>query len=363
MRSTLSGATIWGTGSHLPEQRRLNDWWPPALVEQWSRPGAARELTQGSAALSASLTPRQALVARHLAEARGNVFYGIRERRVIGQTERVVDMAIAAGRKAIETAGIDAAEIDLLLDYSAPPEVAWPTNAGLVQDGLGLSCMAMTVDSACSSFLAQLNVGARYIATGGARHVLVVTALGHSRLTEPEIPGSVTLGDGAGAVVLGPAEAGMGFLGSFARNDGRLHGIVGVVPERGRWYDGNGPLRLRTLRMIQGVQSMLDAGENAHEAITSVLGQVGACAEDVAWFIGHQPMPWFNPVAREAAGLTRAKTIHTYEWLGSMGAANIPVNLDIACRERVLKNGDLMILYSNGAGLNWAAIAMRWGRA
>ena len=357
------GATILGTGSYLPADRRPNTWWTDGVVSKWTRPGERRALTSGQVDRSTALPPSKALVARHLAEGRGNPFHGIAERRIVDSEASVASLSIAAGRKALESAKLDPAEIDLLVDYSIPAEVAWPNNTGLIQKELGLRCMSFAVDTACTSFLTALDVAAHYVAAGTARKVLVTMGLGHTRLADPDDPGSVTLGDGAGAVVVGATSPGRGLTSSLARTDGRFHGTVGVTPNEGRWYEGRGPSYLRTLKMVQGMESVLNGAEWAGETIGTLLSRNGLAAPDVNWFFAHQPMPWFNAMCREAAGLVNARTVDSYSWLGSMGAANIPVNLDIAVHEKEVRDGDIVLFYSAGLGFNWIATVMQWGRA
>jgi 3-oxoacyl-[acyl-carrier-protein] synthase-3 len=132
--------------------------------------------------------------------------------------------------------------------------------------------------------------------------------------------------------------------------------------EDGRWYTGtDGPLRV-TSHDYKSVQEKLPTiGKMARESLDLALQEANVSRSDITFFTCHQTISAFNPICRRASGLEHAKTMDTYETIGSVGASSIPINLYFARKQGLLVDNDLVALFTTGAGLNWSAGLLRWG--
>src|SRR5262245_61399280 len=211
---------ILAIGSYLPPLVRHNDWWPEDVVAGWM----ARRAAVPPPPAPSSLSPAAARVLAAMAEQAGDPFQGARERRVLPDDMPAVDMEAAAAEQAIERAGIDRREIDLLLVHTAVPEYLLSNTACVLQQRLGLAttCIALQTEAAAYTFLLQLTLARSLIASGAAHRALLVQSCAASRLLDPADPVSVLFGDGATAVVVGPVSAGRGVIAAVHRADGRF---------------------------------------------------------------------------------------------------------------------------------------------
>ncbi|MDH5526033.1 MAG: ketoacyl-ACP synthase III [Nitrospirota bacterium] len=295
---------------------------------------------------------------------------GIRERRIAADNQATSDLAIEAGRRAIEAAGITAQDVDLVLVATATPDMFFPATACLVQTALGATnAAAFDLSAACSGFIYGLNVADAYIRSGSYKNVLLIGAETMSRVVDWEDRTTCVLfGDGAGAVLL---QAGEGDTGSGApglmrtdiHSDGAAWDYI-CVPGGGSRMPPSDALvdsRQQFLKM-KGNETFKVAVRNMERAARTVLEDAGGIkAHDLALVVPHQAnMRILNAVA-ERLELPAGKVYVNLDRYGNTSAASVPLAFDEAVRAGRLERGDLVLMLAFGSGLTWGAALLRWG--
>jgi 3-oxoacyl-[acyl-carrier-protein] synthase III len=357
----VAGIGILAVGTYLPPDIRRNDWWPAETVARWMEQRAAARAAAGPP--PAAMTPGMARVIAAMAEQSDDPFQGWRERRVMPETMTSADMEEAAARDALERAGSDGAEIDLVLTQTMVPEVLLGNTACELHRRLGLAarCLSTQVDAAAFSFFVQLRIAEQMIAAGGARKALIVQSCAVTRLLDPADPISPFFGDGASAAVVGPVAADRGILGSVHKTDGRFpRTLVAGVPE-GRWYDEGRPL-LHTAAPGEVRQMLLEILDHGKHAVADALVASRCRTDEIDVFVSHQGMPWLRRSAQEYAGLGTARSIETGSWAGNLFSVNVPLGLATAEREGMLRAGEVVLAFGGGTGQTVGATVVRWGR-
>jgi 3-oxoacyl-[acyl-carrier-protein] synthase III len=366
------GVGILGLGLALPEKVRKNSEWPREFVEQFEK-----KRSEDIGAPPAELLARQDLpepvriTIEELGKWVNDPFRGSIERRVLADGMRSSDLEAKAALDAIQAAKLEPKDIDLMLITSLVPDQVIPNNGGVVHKKVGLprTTPAMGVDGGCGGFFYQLQLAASCIASGNAKHVLIVQSAVNSLINDFMNPQSATLGDAATAAVVGPVAVEKGVLGAANFFDGSLCDIVVVAP-KGRdrnkgptWYRGDdGPFRIRSLDYKGLKESVTTLGTIAKESIDGALADASLSVSDVQFFASHQTFPSYNTICRRAAKLEHARTMDTYRWIGSVMASSIPANLYHGVKEGLLRDGDVAAMFTTGAGQNWGAMVLRWGR-
>jgi len=276
---------------------------------------------------------------------------GIRERRVAAPSETTASLAMHAGASAIKDAGITPDDIDLLIVATATPDQPLPAVAAFVQDGLGLRCGAFDLGAACAGFVYSLVMGSSLVATGGARHVLIVGSETLTRIVDPMDRSTVILfGDGAGAAVLSASDDNQLGLVSFDLGcDGSAAPLL-EIPAGERWLSMRGSEVFR--RAVRAV----------NESATAALAKGGLTADDIALFVPHQANRRIIDAAGRHLGIPPERTMVNIERYGNTSAASIPIALAEAADEGRLRDGDLVLLSGFGAGMTWASAVVRWGK-
>jgi 3-oxoacyl-[acyl-carrier-protein] synthase-3 len=349
---------LLGIATHLPPQTRRNDWWPAATVERWlaARPAPPRPDP-------GALTPAMQRVLAALAEQAVDPFQGVVERRVMADGTTSVDMEADAADRAIARAGVDRREIDVLLTHTAVPEYLLSNTACVLHRRLGLppTCFTMQAEASGHSFLMQLTLAESMIAAGRARHALLVQSSAASRLIDPDDPHGPLLGDGAAAVVVGPARAG-GLLATVHRTDGSYPRSLIASVHGGRWYDP-GRIVLHRADPDAARRLFLETADRAIEVVGAALREAQVEPAEVDFFAVHQGTPWLRRVTQEVAGLTSARSVDTFAMTGYLFGASIPLVLESAQRQAMLKSGDLVVMHGGGVGAAYGATVLRWGSA
>ncbi len=287
---------------------------------------------------------------------------GIKERRYAADDEGTSDLAVKAARRAIAAAGVDPAEIDLVLVGTFTPDYTCPSTACLVQHKLGLDAAAVDLQAACSGFMYALATGAQYIATGNSKRALVIGADINSRIVEPSDQGTAPLfGDAAGAVLL---EAGTSEQGLICYQLG-ADGAGGSMLDR----PVGGTVRPMTADLIASGQHFLKMdGRNVFkwaiqavtETIELILERAGVGVDDVKLFVLHQANIRIIDHAMSVLGIPADKVFNNLDRVGNTSAASIPVALEEAFQQGRLESGDLVLMCGFGAGLTWGTGLFRW---
>ena len=322
-------AIIAGTGCSLPEKRLTNDDLAKMVDtnDQW--------ITQRT---------------------------GIKERRIAGPGDTTATLATAAARRALEAAGMQASELDLIVCGTATGEMTFPSTACFVAAALGLNLTpAFDVSAACSGFLYTLQAGAAFIKSGMYRNVLVLGAETLSRITDYTDRGSCILfGDGAGAVVLRRGnEPGKGILYSSLYADGSGWEMLCCMPGSRHPISAGLVADRNQYMKIKGREVYKFAVQRFEELILDAMRKCELTPDDVKLIVPHQVNQRIIDSAMDKLGLGSEKAYVNIDRYGNTSAASIPIALDEAVRAGKITSGDVIVMVAFGAGLTWANAVVR----
>jgi len=284
---------------------------------------------------------------------------GIAERRIAAPGELTSDLALAAAERALASAGIDGADIDLIVLATATPDNTFPATAARVQAGLGMRRgAAFDVQAVCAGFVFALATADNALRLGQARTALVIGAETFSRILDWEDRGTCVLfGDGAGVLVLRAVpeeEAGGRFvLSTHLHSDGRQYDLL---------YVDGGPSstgRAGYLRM-EGREVFRQAVAHLSEVVDEALAANGLTPSDIDWLVPHQANSRIIDAIGRKLGLPRERVVVTIERHANTSAASIPLALDAAVADGRIGRGDLVLIEAIGGGLSWGAGLLRW---
>jgi len=288
---------------------------------------------------------------------------GIRERRFAEDGVAASDLGAEAAKRAIEAAGIRAADVDLVICATYTPDMAFPSTACLIQERIGASgAAAFDLQAACSGFIYALLTAASFVASGGARRVLVVGSDVNSRIVDPSDQKVTALfGDGAGAAVVGAVNHGAGLLGSDLGADGG-GGMAFYMPAGGsRRPPSRETVEAREHYLRMDGKSLFRFGVEAMASSSiRALGAAALGVGDVDVFIPHQANLRIIDAGLERLGIPRERCVVTIERLANTAAATIPIALDESVRSGRIRPGMIVLLTGFGAGLTWGSVVLRW---
>ena len=287
---------------------------------------------------------------------------GIRERRLASPADTTTTMASAAARAALADAGLQPGDIDLLIVATLTPDLPMPATACLVQSELGLppSTACFDLNAACTGFVYALDTAWALLASGRYRHALIIGAEKLSSVVDwTDRTTCVLFGDGAGAVVLGPAPADSPSSGILAAKLGALPGTSDLLHIPG---GGSSPLEAEARRCIamKGKEVFKLAVRAMDEVARDLLLAQGLTAGDVALVVPHQANLRIIHAICEYLELPRERFFVNVDRYGNTSAASIPLALDEARRAGRMKRGDLVLLVAFGAGLTYGGALVRW---
>lgn len=285
---------------------------------------------------------------------------GIRQRHIAEDGENTSDLGIAAARQALVRAKIDPVDIDLVVCATATPDRTFPSTAVRIQAGLGVTKgAAFDIQAVCSGFVYALTTADNFLKTGQFRRALVVGAETFSRILDWEDRGTCVLfGDGAGALVLeaepqhGTRED-RGLLASRIRSDGRYEDLL---------YVDGGPSSTKTVGHLRmnGREVFRHAIQKISGVIEETLVATGYAADEIDLFVPHQANARIlNGIAKKL-GVAPEKIVMTLANHGNTSAASIPLALNQAFEEHLLKEGNLVLMEAMGGGFTWGAVLARW---
>ncbi|NLE77510.1 MAG: ketoacyl-ACP synthase III [Chloroflexi bacterium] len=288
---------------------------------------------------------------------------GIRERRIAAPGETTSDMAVKAGQAALTRAGVDAADLDLIIMATSSPDHFLPPVSSIVQDRLGANrAGAFTLAAGCTGFVYGLSAAHQYIATGTCQKVLVIGAEIISFVTDwSDRNTCVLFGDGAGAVVLEAADQPTGPLAYDLGSEGAsadaliVHGLGTAEPPSHRVLDDG-----RHYLRMNGRKVFLFATRVMVDSVQEVIRKSGLPWEDVELVIPHQANLRIIEMAARRLGMPMEKVLVNLDRYGNTSAASIPIALAEAADEGRLKDGDHVVLAGFGAGLTWASTVVHW---
>ncbi len=269
---------------------------------------------------------------------------GIRERRVGGTTST---LAAEAGQQALERAGLDPSDIDVVLLATTTPDALVPGTSATVQALLGTAGGAFDLNAACSGFVYGLVAAAGLVSVGAGR-VLLIGADSLSRITDwDDRKMAVLVGDGAGAVVVEPVEGPGDLLSWNLDADGTLRHLL--TCDHGGYLDMDGKEIFR-----RAVRVVVDSAEQA-------LADAGMTADDVDLLVPHQANLRIIQAACQRLGIPAERTAVVIDRYGNTSSASIPLALDDALAHGRVGPGDRLLLSGFGGGMTWASAVLRWG--
>jgi 3-oxoacyl-[acyl-carrier-protein] synthase-3 len=287
---------------------------------------------------------------------------GILERRHAPAEMATSDLCVKAGWRAIDQAGVDPRDIDLLIVGTFTPDQQCPSTACLVQDRMGLDCPAFDTVAACAGFMYALATAGQFVAAGTARNALVIGADLMSRIVNPADQKIFPLfGDGAGAVLLQQGTAEQGLICYQLGSDGS----GGPLLDR---PGGGTRAPLTSVSLAEGQQYLRMDGRNVFkwavrmlvDTIRLVLERSGLAVHDISLFLLHQANIRIIQAAAEQLLIPAEKLFVNLDRYGNTSAGSIPLCLDEAHREGRIQRGDHLLLCGFGAGLTWGTGIFRW---
>jgi 3-oxoacyl-[acyl-carrier-protein] synthase-3 len=284
---------------------------------------------------------------------------GIRERRLAAEDETTSTMGTAAGRMALETAGLTPDDIELIICATLSPDGMFPASASLIQEALGArQAGAFDINAACTGYVAALATASQFINAGIYERILVVGAEAITRLIDwKDRSTCVLFGDGAGAVVLEKATHG-GPHSFVLKSDGSG---AKYLYARG---PASSPLSLAETEgycvIMDGREVFRFAVKAMEESARQSIELAGLTVEDIAYIVPHQANQRIMSAVAKALHVPEERLISNVEKYGNTSAASIPIALCEAWEAGKLKEGDNIVIVAFGGGLAWGASVIEW---
>jgi 3-oxoacyl-[acyl-carrier-protein] synthase-3 len=285
---------------------------------------------------------------------------GIRQRHVAGEGETTASLGEKAARAALDSAGLTADDIDLIILATSTPDNTFPATAVDIQNRLGMRHgFAFDMQAVCSGFVYAVTTADAYIKGGLAKRVLVIGAETFSRILDwTDRTTCVLFGDGAGALILEAAEgegktSDRGVLTASLRSDGS---------HKEKLFVDGGPSSTGTVGLLrmEGREVFKYAVGMITDVIQAAFDATGTTAEDLDWLIPHQANRRIIDGSARKLGIAPEKVVITVDIHGNTSAASIPLAIAVAASDGRLKKGDLVMLEAMGGGFTWGAVLLRW---
>jgi len=284
---------------------------------------------------------------------------GIEKRHIAAENESTVDLAERAARLALEAAGIEGKDLDLIVVATTTPDRIFPSTACLLQDRIGANgCAAFDVQAVCTGFVYALGVADKFIRAGGTKRALVIGAETLSRIVDwSDRTTCVLFGDGAGAVVLEASEE-AGILSTHLHADGQYEALL-TVP---------GGVSQNTALCRSGQAFIQMKGNEVFKVAVNTLGRIvdetleaaGLEKGDIDWLVPHQANIRIIGATAKKLNLPMERVVMTVAQHGNTSAASVPLALDAAVRDGRIQRGDMLLLEAFGGGFTWGSALVRF---
>ncbi|MDD2585653.1 MAG: ketoacyl-ACP synthase III [Syntrophomonadaceae bacterium] len=289
---------------------------------------------------------------------------GIKERRIADSNTATSDLCFEAARMALERAGVEAEELDLIIVATVTPDMMFPSTACIIQQRLGASkAAAFDLSAGCTGFIYGVTVAERFLSAPDCRYALIVGADVLSRITDfTDRNTCILFGDGAGAAVIGKGST-PGILSSYLGADGSGADLL-YLPAGGSRIPVSHETIEKKLHFVRmhGNEIFRFASKIMVEICEKLLSRAELDYNDVDVFVPHQANLRIIKTAMKRMNIPPEKTLINIDQFGNMSAASIPVALSMAYEEGLLKDGQLILAAAFGAGLTYGGILFRWGR-
>ena len=275
---------------------------------------------------------------------------GIKERRIVTD-ESTCDLAAIAANNALEMAGIDASELDLIILATTTPDKIFPATATMLQNAIGASCPAFDLQSVCAGFVFALTTAEQYIKTGAANKVLVVGSETLSRIVDwNDRSTAILFGDGAGAVVLSGSEE-TGILHSKLYSDGNYLSSLQV---------SNNYINETGFIEMSGNEVFKIAVNRLSSLAEETLKECNMSSDELDWMVPHQANIRIISAVAKRIKTPMDKVIVTLEKHGNTSAASIPLALDTAVRDGRIQKGHTLLFEGIGGGFSWGSVLVKF---
>ncbi len=283
---------------------------------------------------------------------------GIRSRHIAVE-ETTVSMSTEAAKKAMESAGVTAQDLDLIVVATCTADTLVPSTACQVQDNLGATkATAFDINAACSGFVFALNMVDAYMQTGMYQTALVIGAETLSRIVDwKDRSTCVIFADGAGAAVVRAAEKGV--MAASLGSDGSKGWTI-YVKSRENFNPFVPEKKPTDYLFMDGGEVFKFAVKQTSEAISQTLDKAGLSVDDVDWFILHQANARINQSIAKRLHIPMEKIPMNLDHVGNTSGGSVPILLDEVCKKGLLKSGDKVVFAGFGAGLTWGVMVCEW---
>ncbi|MDX1500398.1 MAG: beta-ketoacyl-ACP synthase III [Woeseiaceae bacterium] len=283
---------------------------------------------------------------------------GVERRHCVAEDQTTSDMCVAAAKIAIDDAGIDVADIDLVIIGTTSPDLIFPNVATLVQHRLGIpACPAFSLEAACTGFIYALTTADKFIRAGEAKCALIIGAECITKLIDwSDRSTCVLFGDGAGAVIVQPSEE-PGIIATHLGADGQykelLYYPVGASKDLHKAGTDEAAI------MMTGSEVFKVAVKTLGNIATEILAKAGVEQSELDWLIPHQANLRIIQATAKRLDLPMDKVILTVQDHGNTSAASVPMALDVGIRDGRVKQGQLLLLEAFGGGFTWGSVLLR----
>jgi len=284
---------------------------------------------------------------------------GIEQRHIVVDGQTTVDLAESASLLAIEAAGIDASEIDLIILATSTPDKIFPSSACILQARLGIhGCPAFDIQAVCSGFIYALTVAEKFIQSGSSKKALVIGAEVFSKILNWEDRATCVLfGDGAGAVILEASEE-TGILSTHIHADGQYEDLLRVPYGIADGYD----------KVKAGLAFVEMRGNEVFKVAVNTLGRIvdetlaanNMMKSDIDWLVPHQANIRIIAATAKKLKMPMEQVVVTVNKHGNTSAASVPLALDVAVRDGRIKKNELLLLEAFGGGFTWGSVLVRF---
>ncbi len=284
---------------------------------------------------------------------------GVERRHVVRDDETTSDMCVEAAKVAIEDAGVDVTDIDMVLVGTTSPDLIFPNCATLVQHRLGIPpCPAIGMEAACTSFIYALTTADKFIKTGESKCALIIGAECVSKLVDwTDRNTCVLFGDGAGAVIVKASDE-PGIIATHLGADGKykelLYYPVGASKELHKAGTDEAGITMR------GNEVFKVAVKTLGNVATEILEKAGIEIDALDWLIPHQANLRIIQATAKRLKLPMEKVILTIQDHGNTSAASVPMALDVGVRDGRVQRGQLVLMEAFGGGFTWGSVLMRF---
>jgi len=281
---------------------------------------------------------------------------GIKQRHIAAPGQMTSDLAMEASRNAIDAAGIQASDIDLVIVATTTPDMIFPSTACILQNKLGISgSPAFDVQAVCSGFIYALATADMFVSSGKSRNALVVGSEICSRIIDwNDRSTCVLFGDGAGAVVLTQDQK-PGILSSHLHADGSYNQVLSAPASI-----HSGKMQGTPFITMEGGTVFKFAVKVLEEAVSEALHANSLQPSDIDWLIPHQANIRIITSTAKKLGIPEEKVVATVAQHGNTSAASVPLALDQAVRDGRIQSSQYVVLEGVGGGFTWGSILLRW---